>query len=301
VRLISSFGKWLLVFIFFFIIIKPPIANATWWIQTIGSDIRWDKVGAFEQPSFSIPAGNFISDKPAIGTWGIAFSMVTVLSHLNVGGGTDIYTENHVSVPTRFDLLKAAADAQGLTSDLTEGNNATSNCRPSLGNCTLQNLVPIDAAGGRVYVSPVGQDVNLNTFDFSTAPTQIGNYVFLINGNLTIRGDINVPVGSTVIFSVKGNIATGATTGTDITNIEGLYSTDGNFTLNTTGGCRSPLNVEGTVIVNAARNGGVFTNTGNRDRCTAGPIITFTERPDFLMNYPSFVKYTPKIWQEIAP
>ncbi|MDP2672136.1 MAG: hypothetical protein Q8O68_01345, partial [Candidatus Daviesbacteria bacterium] len=140
-----------------------------------------------------------------------------------------------------------------------------------------------------------------------------GNFIILVDGDLTINAKITVPVGSTAIFSVSGDIKVNSNLGeaatSDTPTIEGLYSADRNFyTKNPnvdndcTGIPDKRLNVAGTVVANAGRSGGSFIN--KRDLCagnTSNPSVSFIERPDFMLNYPSMVKQTTRSWQEVAP
>jgi hypothetical protein len=145
-----------------------------------------------------------------------------------------------------------------------------------------------------------------------------GNFVILVNGSLDIKAKITVPVGSTAVFSVKDDItvdkAFGEAHGTVCNttthagcDIEGLYSADHSFIADGDSGNNCPtedlrLNVAGSVIANAGRGVGVFEN--KRSLCadnSTDPSVSFTERPDFMLNYPSFVKQIPRAWQEMAP
>lgn len=168
----------------------------------------------------------------------------------------------------------------------------------NLSNCTL----PANLSHG-LYLA--NGNVNLNSFTFP--PNQ--NYVFLVNGDLTILGNISIPIGSgsTATFSVSGNImvdkSVGVTATSTQSNLDGFYSSDNSFIVNSSGNCTDQrLNIAGSVVVNAALQGGSFQN--NRDFCSQDascPIVTFTQRPDLLLNTPSFIKHTPHLWQEVAP
>ena len=132
----------------------------------------------------------------------------------------------------------------------------------------------------------------------------------MINGNLNINEEIHIPIGSTAIFSAKGNITVNKGIGEPASSIaptiEGLYSADGNFVADGNKNCSLTsdlrLNVGGSVIANAARGGGTFVN--NRDLCAGNasfPSVSFIERPDFILNYPNLVQQTTRAWQEVAP
>jgi len=144
-----------------------------------------------------------------------------------------------------------------------------------------------------------------------------GNFVILVNGNLYINEKIFVNIGSTLVISTSGNItvssAVGETAGTSCTttshlgcSIEGLYSADNYFytapSLNPSCGATNRLNIAGSVIANAGRRGGSFVNY--RTLCSNNstyPAVSFVERPDFMLNYPSVVTQTTRSWQDIPP
>lgn len=194
-------------------------------------------------------------------------------------------------------------------------------CSNDLLNCTLSS----NFANG-VYLA--SGDTLLHGYTFSDDK----NYVILINGNLTIDGNLLVPNGSTVTFSVSGTISIAPTVGeVDTTsqdaNIQGFYSTDRSFIVETsaTNGetCQSDgtsidkrLNITGSVVVNAADNGGTFSN--QRDLClsdlscpvttigfgngnVSGKRIGAGNGLTYLLNAPSLLKHSNFVWKEISP
>lgn len=117
-----------------------------------------------------------------------------------------------------------------------------------------------------------------------------------------MNGNITVPNGSTVTFSVSGNINVAKT----VTNIQGYYSADQSFIVLGTNNCTLSsdvqLKAEGSVVVNAGQNGGTFQN--QRDLCasdTTTPAVQFIERPDFIINAPQLIQFARPIQKEIAP
>jgi hypothetical protein len=178
--------------------------------------------------------------------------------------------------------------------------------------CVLDNNLP-----SGVY--SVNGDLTLtgtaNTYTFPTG----GIFTFLIGGNLTIKTAIHVPVGSTqdgsgsfVLFTTSGDInvdpSIGTATKTDTTpNIEGYYSTDQNFIVQGTNNCPTKdlkLNVAGAIITNATNaspSRGSFQLL--RDMCENDDCPTFSvqARPDLVLNAPSYIQATTRIWQELAP
>ncbi len=168
-----------------------------------------------------------------------------------------------------------------------------------LSNCSLPNNLPHG-----LYLA--NGDVNLNTVTFQNN----NNYVFLINGNLDIRGDITIPNNpnaSTALFSTSKNILVDASVGSAANiateNLDGWFIAGQNFIVGSQGTCNDlRLNIGGTVVVNALGGGGVFHN--NRDLCgndLTNPTISFTQRLDMILNAPQFLKNEQTISQELAP
>lgn len=260
------------------------------WLQSIGSDMRWDS--GFNNP---LPSGKYASIPAADGMPGIIFSGA---STPNFGSGQasqtynwkvgnsanpEVFTQTHSLIPTSYRFLLETAQGSGITpaaiasvdSSLAHGIYKTD------GNITINTPVTFGS----------------------------GNFIILINGNLTINSRIIVPVGSTAIFSAKGNITVNRTVGEGAASaaptIEGLYSADNNFIADGANNCPTVdlrLNVAGSVIANAGRTGGTFAN--NRTLCidnSSYPSVSFIERPDFILNYPSMVSQTARAWQDVAP
>ncbi len=175
-----------------------------------------------------------------------------------------------------------------------------------LTNCQLSSSLPhgIYIANGSLTLTGTGSPASY-TFPANQ------NYIILVNGDLTIDTQIHVPVGSTVIFSVKGSIYVDKSVGesnylSTATDLEGIFSADQNFVINGTNDCATGpdnrLNVAGAIIVNAGLNGGTVQN--NRDLCGNDaycPVFTVQSRPDFILNLPNFVRKTNYTWQEVAP
>ena len=175
-----------------------------------------------------------------------------------------------------------------------------------LTNCQLSSTLPhgIYIANGNLTISGTGSP---STYTFPANQ----NYIILVNGDLNIQSQIHVPVGSTVIFSVKGSIYVDKTVGetnylSTASDLEGIYSADQNFVIQGTSDCTTGadnrINVQGSVIVNAALGGGSFQN--QRDLCGNDafcPVFSITMRPDFVLNLPFFIRKTNYTWQEVAP
>lgn len=169
-----------------------------------------------------------------------------------------------------------------------------------LANCTL----PANLLNG---VYQANGDLHLKGYTFPANK----HYVFLINGRLYIEGSIHVPTGSTALFSTSGGIFVDKSVGesdpcSSNFTIEGFYSADYNFTVQGDNNCDvgtdKRLNIAGSIVVNAKLQGGKFYL--QRDLCSdnyRAPAITFSVRPDFILNAPAFIRHQNYVWQEIAP
>ena len=282
------------------------------WFQALGLDVR---IGSgFNDPLPPSPAaacGDYAMLPASSTTPGIIFTGAipaytwrggTSSTNWVVGGSSYPETPpNGNSTKTSYGYLLTVAQTSGIT--ITE---LSTKC--TLTNCTL----PSSLATGAIYKAT--GNVTLNSF---TVPAS-KNFVILVNGDLTIRGAIRVPTTSTILFSVSGNITIDPAVGSTATcppplpslgDLEGFYSADKNFTVQTSANCAATvpvpdkqLNIQGAVIVNAGQGGGSFSNT--RDLCTGNtdyPSLTLRERPDFILNAPDFLRVPSYIWQEVAP
>jgi hypothetical protein len=266
------------------------------WFQSTCGDIRID-TGITDQLS----TGNLaLITSSSCNTPGIAFSgdvsydfgkgQISSTSWI-VGGPTypESYSSSSPISSSYRSLNLKAAQAAIVPTDLE------SIC--TLSNCTL----PGNLSHG---VYKASGNVTLNAYNFPANQ----NYVFLIDGNLTINGRITVPQGSSAIFAVSGNIivnpSVGTTASSTTTSIEGIYTTDKSFIVNSAGICSDlRLNIAGEVITNAALSGGgTFQN--NRDLCdqnSTSPTISFVQRLDFLFSLPSFLRTKNNYSWEAAP
>src|SRR5258708_8971544 len=134
------------------------------------------------------------------------------------------------------------------------------------------------------------------TVTVATTTFSANNYVFLINGDLDIKGNITVSVGSTVTFIVSGNIKVESLIpAQEVTTIEGIYSTDKDLQILvdqnacTDGNTNQALNINGSVTILGTSQFDSSTNLSNRELCandTTNPSVKITARPDFLINLP---------------
>ena len=275
------------------------ITNSFPWVKTVCGDYRDDnginnllpsgQVSITTSTSCTSPGLSFTGDTSAIFGNGQASSTNQV-----VGGAT--YPEVYVSpnaggIFSSYSYLSQKAQTAGLTE-----TNLASVC--TISNCTL----PANLTHG-IYIA--NGDVKLNTYKIP--PNQ--NFVFLINGNLTLNGNINITgnTKTTDFFSASGNIiipaTLGSAAGVTTPNLEGIFSTDRSFILQSNGNCTDTrLNLEGTLIVNAARSGGSLQNA--RDLCgnnPTNPTLQMTQRLDFILNLPDFVRQQIVTSNEVSP
>jgi hypothetical protein len=269
------------------------ISNVYPWVESTCGDVRQDN-GIVDL----LPAGQYLvttgagCTTPGIvftGDTGANFGQGQASTTNQVVGGL-LYPEVFTpQLQTSYTYLLAKAQNAAILP-----TNLASVC--TLSDCTLPANLPhgIYSAQG---------DVNLNAFTVSANQ----NYVFLINGNLAIQGNIIVPVGSTALFTTAGNITVadtvGSQAGVTTANLDGWYIAGQSFIVNSAGRCKDlRLNIAGTVAVNALGNGGTLQN--NRDLCGADltdPAISFSQRLDFLLNAPEFLEQQSAISQEVAP
>jgi hypothetical protein len=172
----------------------------------------------------------------------------------------------------------------------------------SLSNCTLP-------AGLTRGVYRANGNLTLNAHNFLVN----NNYVFLINGDLTIQGSLRVPNGSTALFAANRDITVTSGVGSTTTalplpdaQLQGLFSANRNFVIQGINNCITGpdrmLNIEGAIVVNANGAGGALVN--NRDLCGANPnapSFTVRSRVDFLLNLPEFLMKRATVFREDAP
>jgi len=216
-----------------------------------------------------------------------------------------------------------------LLNTATSNNITVNNGIPGCGNPAAGCAIPNNLANG-VYRIQGNMLLNASTLGRNH------DYVFLIDGDLRIAGNVFVPVSSTAVFSSRNDILISSTVGqsadlagsqTNCTiadpnndsgnhpgcNVEGIYSANHNFVVEGSGklGCQNipatprdrKINIAGVVIANAlpSTSGGF---SSQRDTCEDTlycPVFTIKDRPDFVLNAPEFMKYKNYLWQEVAP
>lgn len=283
------------------------------WIQSVGGSLRLDEGFVSKVPATAV-GGPYASLPGSGGTPGLIF---TGDSTPDFGSGQSSQTPyNWVVGGTLFPNLYAPVRQGGIVKTsyaflLAKANqgsitpeNLADYCAGGLSNCRLLPNISsgVYKADGNVILREEG---NRKIFRNNV------KIVILIDGDLRIETNVEVPTTSYVIFSASGNITVDRGVGETLvqstsSNIEGVYSADRNFIVdginNCTSGIDRRLNVGGHVIANATLSGGSFQN--QRNLCVSNqlyPSIYFKERPDFILNTPHFVKQPNFTYQEIAP
>lgn len=285
------------------------------WIQSVGGDIyQANGINNVMPAQGNVPAacggpnGHMsIASAPAIAQPGIIFSG---LDQINFGVG-DASVRNWVAVDnvrsklkTSYEYLSSLVKAAGTTPvDL-------SSLCADLSNCTL----PANLTKG-VYLANGNLTLGQGSPSTYTFPTN-NNYVFLVNGDLTLATEIHLPHSSTAIFAAAGNIHVDKTIGTAVptdntANIEGYFSADKSFILDSYGPNNCPatpdnkLNMEGAIIANAIydTSGSKGTLQVKRDMCAGDvcPTLSVKARLDFVLNAPLLYQFSKNIEEEVAP
>lgn len=286
------------------------ITNSIPWVQAVGLDMRFDS--GFDNhipPSPSCGVGGYASISNTSSNPGIVFVGDTKANFGSGQASSKNWIVGGTAYPDNFSSSKPqlATSYASVRDSLQRAGETITNIQTlpgcsNVSSCTLPSTLP-----GTVFRAV--SDLTLNGYSFGSNKT----YIFLIKGTLTIKGALRVPVGSIVLFTAAKDIIVDKAVGTaptctpGNTGIEGIFSADNNIVVqgNTNCSVSGPdkiLPVNGDVIVNAARGNGTFQN--NRDLCAFNlqyPAITFTQRPDFILNAPQILHTTSYIYKEVAP
>ena len=292
-------------------LLRYGITNSIPWIQTTGGDPYLGSGISNPIPDNNPSCGPYMSLRGAGGTPGIVF---TGNGSVNLGFGqasqnpdnwlvgqppyTQTYTPKGTELKTSYNTMHQTALRSGITPTAL-GN---SECGAGgIASCVLA----ANLANG-VYIANGNLTLTGASYTFPAGK----DFVILVNGDLNIQTEVHVPIGSSALFTASGNINVASSVGEAVTsstraNVEGYNSADKSFYVQGIISCTTAdrrLNVAGSIAVNAALTGGSFVN--QRDLCAGNlqcPASTVTERPDFVLNAPDFLKSARRIWQEIAP
>jgi hypothetical protein len=207
-------------------------------------------------------------------------------------------TSTNVSSTSYQYILDRTTSSQVQIINLPIPNSTCS----SLTNCTL----PAGLARG---VYRANSALTLNAYNFPAN----SNYVFLVNGDLTLQGSLVIPNGSTAFFAASRDIIVATGVGSTSNGpplpgaqIQGLFTANRDFVIQGINNCITGpdrmLNIEGAIVVNASGTGGALIN--NRDLCgsnPSSPSYTVRSRVDFLLNMPEFLMKRATVFREDAP
>lgn len=282
------------------------ISDSYPWFQFYNANVRADNGITDRIPPAPLYPAYLSTNDAQSTTPGLVFSGDGTIStgrgqistNNRVAGGT-VYSEVYSgSILTSYTNLLQTTNRTGVAPiDMT----TLSGCA-NLGNCTL----PANLPSGIYHASG---DVTLNAYNFPAG----GDFVFLIDGNLLIRGNLILPQDSTATYAASGDIVVdqniGAATNTfpmPAPQLMGFFSAGGNFVLLGINDCivgtDRMLNIKGTIITNAMGTGGAVQN--NRDLCGDNysiPSFTITASLDGILNAPSFIMKTNINSIEAAP
>ena len=302
------------------------ITNSNPWLQSYGLDMRFDSgfTNLIPQnpntsckdngvtytmrpsPQSTTPGILFIGNR----SFDPGFGQVSVTRWL-VGGTSysEVFRPTTSELKTSYAFMRNNARQQEETLiDI----RTISTCG-QLDNCRLPGSL-----NSGVYVTELDDDGiygnNPLILTGNTTFSSDRDYLFLVDGDLTIKGSIIVSAPATATFSVAGDIKIDNAVGTSTLgcpaspNLAGLFSADESFIIESRADCPNnvsdlQLNVAGSIVVNAKRQDGTL-NWNSRDLCGNNlnyPVFTISARPDFLINAPLFILRPNIIWQEVAP
>lgn len=288
------------------------ITTAESWIRSYGLDMRFDNgitnpvpntacdLGFASVPSASIPGfSSTITPGIFIGGTGKPLNFTPGLASTYDWKVSNTYTPPKAgALATSYTTINANVKKAGINPAELIGQQG---CL-SADACAPQNLI------SGVY--RVIGDLTLTNWD---VPNE-RYYVLLVDGNVTLGG--NIQVGNTdasLLVVTSKNITVSENVGAsapyscpayNTTTIDGFFSTDQNFTVESTGNCASErmLTMGGGIVTNAAYRGGEFVN--ERDLCggnTQYPSFSLRARPDMLLALPEVAKTANQSYQEVAP
>ncbi len=287
------------------------ITNSVSWMQTYDLDLRFEDGFTNTIP----PAPSY----PAFASAVDSFSNTPGIIHTgnvpsNFGQGQASTTNWIVGGPIYPDIFSAPYGSRLRTSyEYLLDNSERTDIEPTnmsdlsvcgvggISNCTLN---PGLANG----IYKADGDLKLNTHTFNANK----DYVFLVDGDLTITGNIAVSNG-VVLFASRKDIIVNRSIGAATNSfprpsgqIQGFYISGADFIIDGINDCSTGkdkmLNIEGAIVINASGAGGAFVN--RRDLCgdnASIPSLTVSPRLDFILNAPAFLLQPDTISREEAP
>lgn len=285
------------------------ITNSIPWIQSYDLDIRFDDGYVDQIPQSPTAPAYAIVQSGSSANPGIVFSGDSTFtfgqgqassSNWQVGGTVypEVFQGTTGQLQTSYQHLLDTTNS----ADVTPTNLTSFPTCSNLANCTLPATLPngVYQANGNVTINNYTVGANRD-------------YIFLINGNLTLNGNITIPSTSTVLFSASRDILVSSNVGSasnsyplPAAQLQGFYSAGEDFIAQGINDCLlgadKMLIVAGAIIVNANGTGGNFVN--QRDLCGGNPqypVFSIQARPDFILNAPAFLMKQNTVFREDAP
>lgn len=282
------------------------------WLQSYGLDMRFDHGLKNPLPaSTNCGGGPFTSGKiTSINNPSIVFSGDST-SDFGLGFASE--KNQVVGGITYPEVLRSPSSLKTATTNLLASASKTSitpliletevpSCKNPSSKCNLQGL----KNGFYTTSGDLNLDRDLN---FSN-----GNYVLIAGGNITISGTITVVPNATLLLASGRDIIISSTIHPAVDTcpvpegqLQGIFSADRNIIIQGNNGdcltgADTMLNIDGALIVNAAKSGGIFQN--QRDLCANNrsyPSLTIKARPDFILKTPGFLTTQQVISHEETP
>ncbi len=301
--------------------------NENAWTQPVCSDARYD--GGYSQfvPSTASCSG---TSGPYAIVQNVAFCPNYTSAEILFSGSTDPQYGQGLGPSTGNTVVGDSTFPESFTSRIpnafdssynfvmTTLNNLSTTPTPlpsvcaDLKNCDLSTLPP-----GVYTTKPSDGAVTFTLSDPSSQLAQ-GKYTFVLGGDVTFTAKVLLQASSSAAFisggdiHVTGNVGESDWTST-ATDLQGFYSTDKNFYIDSTNPAGQQclangqpkelkLNTKGSLVVNAAGNGGAVLT--NRDGCLQDlscPAATFAPDPQQILHAPGPLKPPYTFWQELNP
>lgn len=263
---------------------SPTILPGTWF-QGIGGDMRQDSGFNDPMPTLSpTPLYASILTLPRSQSPGVIYSGTGPIFGGGKPSAKDWLVLNNpytLGKSTSHAAIEGVLKKYAIIPTNISGFNCTSSC--DLGSVLLAKGAY--RATGNIQIQA------------TTSPKILpGTYVLLVDGNVTIKGEINLDSGVFLLISSNNDIVVNG----DVNKIAGFYSADRNFTVqDLSPGSPQQLIIDGLVVANA-KTGGVFSDQRILADKTI-PSVVIVERPDMILNTPGYLRKQNYIWQEVTP
>jgi hypothetical protein len=198
----------------------------------------------------------------------------------------------------------ATKDLPGISCDSA---TPTKNCISALNGAE---------AGGNIYFVDGNLTIKSNS-DIVNLAGQNKRAVVLVNGNVRINSTISVGVSNLLIIAAKGDITIDSSignsspnpnpTGVTPSNLDGIFTAEGNIILDNNDGVNKQLIVSGTLIANANRpfatngSGKIIINRDLGIDNNTSPVLFVAPRLKFITLLTDFYRVSSKFWTEVAP